>query len=307
MRHFLIRLLLPATLAVVLAPTVQADDELIDRIWSSAAATFVDEQHLREAIVAADIVLLGEIHDQPRHHELQAKMLQWSAEGDRRAGLIFEMIGPQQQDALDDWQFADDPDPSELGPALAWEERGWPDWSIYQPIAAAALAVDARLHAGAPDRDLFQEVVHNGLDALSDPQRAELGLDRDLPEADRDRLVARLEAAHCELGDHLPIDRMVAAQRLRDASLAHALLAAYAAGEQAVVIAGNEHVRRDYGIPHYIDAQHGDVTVVAIGLIPAAGLKRTPDGAPDHAHRDAYDFTWYTPGAMERSPCHEEA
>ena len=37
---------------------------------------------------------------------------------------------------------------SKLGKALRWEERGWPDWAILQPIAEAALQAALPLKAG---------------------------------------------------------------------------------------------------------------------------------------------------------------
>lgn len=292
---------LPALLLLGLAPAAYSSG-LPDRIWSAQGERFIDAGELQSAIRDADIVLLGEIHDRAGHHERQARMIRWSA-ADQRPGIVLEMIGPQEADALAEWQASDSPDPRALGASVAWEERGWPDWSLYQPIAEAALAHELRLHAGAPDPSLFRQVIQEGLDGLDDDTRAHLGLDRVLPEPARARLLERLDGIHCGLDDHLPAERMLAAQRFRDGAMARQLIEVHAQAGRAVLIAGNGHVRRDYGVPHYLAQLADDLHVVSIGLVPAADLDVADVGTVDHR---AFDFVWFTKGAPELADCDEQ-
>lgn len=292
-------------LLLAFAPLLMAQ-EPADRIWSSAAAAFVDDEALRDALAGADIVLLGEIHDNARHHRLQARMIEWTAAG-RPSGVVLEMLGPEQADALAAWRQAPAPDPSDLGPAVGWEETGWPDWSLYQPVAEAALAAGIDLHAGAPGRDELRRVVRAGLQTLGDDGLARLGLDRDLPASARQRLNERLEQAHCGITDHLPVERMIDAQRLRDATMSRALLDVHARTGSAILIAGNAHVRRDYGVPRYIEQLAGDLEVVTVGLVPAKDLAADADGAPDHPASSAFDFAWFTRATTPVATCGDDA
>ena len=305
----MVKIRLPC-LALLLVMPLAAADDWVDRIWSAASEDFVDESRLQESIAAADIILLGEIHDNPRHHVLQARMIEWATDGARTPGIVLEMVGPEHEQALRDWQSADQPDPAALGAAVDWEQRGWPDWSIYQPIAETAIDYGLPLHAGAPDGERLRTVMRSGVDALSDTRRQALGLDRPLPSADRERLLARLEAAHCGLSDHVPLESMLGAQRLRDAEMARTLLDVQAEAGSAILIAGSEHVRRDYGVPVYLERLAGDIaediTVVSVGLVPAEGLSSEHERPP--AERvAAFDYAWLTTGKARTSPCGESS
>lgn len=293
---------LAALLLLSLAPAAHANG-LADRIWSAQGERFIDLGELESAIQDADIVLLGEIHDRASHHVRQARMIRWAA-AHHQPGIVLEMIGPEEADALAGWQAGDTPDPDALGPAVAWEERGWPDWSIYQPIAEAALDHDLRLHAGAPDPSLFRQVIHEGLGVLDEDVREYLGLKGDLPEPARTRLLERLERVHCGLDHHLPAERMLAAQRFRDAAMSRKLIEVQARTGKALLIAGNGHVRRDYGVPQYLQLLAHDLKVVSIGLVPADGLDTTDVGTT--AHR-AFDFAWFTDGEPALADCDEHA
>lgn len=293
-------------LLLLFAPALAADS-LIDRIWSVDRDRFVSIEELRAATQDADIVLLGEIHDNADHHRLQAEMLIWAAAGE--PGVVFEMIGPEQADALEAWQAQPEPDPEELGPAVGWAERGWPDWSIYLPIAESAVEAGLPLFPGAPAHGMFQRVVREGLaDALTGEQAAGLGLDSDLPTAARRALEERLERAHCGIDGHIPLERMVDAQRLRDASMARALVDVHDRRGGAILIAGNGHVHRGYGVPHYLEALRADLEVVSVGLLPAEGMERDAEGRPDTPELSAFDYVHFTRGlAPTTRPCEEEA
>ena len=81
---------------------------------------------------------------------------------------------------------------------------------------------------------------------------------------------ARIEAlqgdAHCNALPETLLAGMVEAQRLRDADLAAAALAAHARnGGPVVVIAGNGHVRGDWGVPAMLALAAPGLRVVAIG------------------------------------------
>lgn len=291
-------------LCMLFAPAL-ATEPLADRIWSHTEEAFVEQEAVIDAVAEADVVLLGEIHDNPWHHRMQARMIR-AMSTSHEPGLVLEMLGPQQGDALSQWRTGADPDPGELGPAVGWDESGWPDWTMYQPIAEAALDADLWLYPGAPDRDTLRGVMHAGLDHLSGDRRGELGLDTELPPASRERLIERLESAHCGLGEHAPVDRMTDVQRLRDASMAAALDKARREHGAAMLIAGNGHVRRDFGVPHYLDRIAPEQEILVIGFLPADGMIGPDDDPPGFLAGTRFDFTWFTPGDADLHECPED-
>ena len=99
--------------------------------------------------------------------------------------------------------------------------------------------------------------------------------------------------AHC---DALPEDilpGMVEAQRLRDAALARAVLAAMAeTGGPVAVITGNGHARRDWGLPRMLARAAPDLTLVSIGQFEAP-----PEDDPP------FDLWLVTTPAPRDDPC----
>jgi uncharacterized iron-regulated protein len=89
------------------------------------------------------------------------------------------------------------------------------------------------------------------------------------------------------------------AQEARDAAMTDAMLRASAGGRPAWLIAGNGHVRRDYGVPRMLGALAPTKRTLVVGF-----LEREPDGAlPSAAERQVYDVVWITERAEREDPC----
>ena len=207
-----------------------------------------------------DVAFLGEIHDNPRHHAAQAW---WVREMAPRA-LVFEMLTPAL--ALRAGPLRDDP--AALARALRWEDRGWPDFALYHPIFAAA--PDAAIFGGGVPSDQARRAVRDGAAAVLGGAAPLFGLDEALPEAERAARIAGQAAAHC---DALPADLlpgMVEAQRLCDAALARAVIAAWEeTGGPVAVITGNGHARLDWGAPAALARARPGLRAYAIGQFEA--------------------------------------
>lgn len=288
-------LLLPLLLALYVPLRAEP---LAERIWMPAESRFVEPAAVERAVASAHYVLLGEEHPVARHHELQARLLRAAAQ-QRRPAVVFEMIPVTRQPDIDAWRSEPNPDVAALGPAVDWNKRGWPDWRLYAPIAEVALARQLPLRAGAPAPAELRTVARSGLDRLAPERRRTLRLGRPLPEAARKRLLETLRAVHCG-AMHAPAERMLAVQRLRDASMADHLRASGSAG--AVLIAGHGHVREDYGVPRYLDRAGDEVVTVALR---ATG--KTGDHIADHVAAAGrvlpYDYVWFTAGRAGARAC----
>src|ERR687898_3312211 len=66
---------------------------LTGRIWDVSSARFIDRETLVERLARADFVLLGERHDNPDHHMLQAQVLRSLIAVGRHPAVGFEMLG----------------------------------------------------------------------------------------------------------------------------------------------------------------------------------------------------------------------
>lgn len=230
----------------------------------------------------ADIVILGEVHDNPWHHENQAA----AVAARQPAALVFEMLTPEQADRVSPDLMSD---AEALRATLDWDESGWPDFAMYAPIFAAA--PDAHVYGAAVPRDALRGVVMGDGELPADAAR--WGLDAALPEEQQAAREAMQAEAHCDALPETMLPGMVLAQRVRDAALARAALRALDdTGGPVLVITGNGHARTDWGMPAKLARAAPDVAVLSVGQLEAA-----PDDSPP------YDLWVVTPEAERPDPC----
>lgn len=266
---------------------------LLERIWDTRAGRVITRDELAARLVRARLVLLGEKHDNPRHHQLQAWALARLIKAGRRPVVAWEMITADERAALAAHLKQRPRDAAGLGPALGWKKRGWRDWSIYQPIAQAAMGAGLPMVDAGVGRAAVMAAIHDK-GAASGPA---------LPAAARATLEQDVRRSHCGHAGGRMLRAMVKAQRLRDTRMARQL-SQHATKDGAVLIAGNGHARRDYGVPFYLAAAgHTDLLVlrpteVRHGVLQASEyLDRSP--AP------IADYLWFTTRVDNLDPCEQ--
>ncbi len=207
-----------------------------------------------------DIVVLGEVHDNPAHHLTQAGIVA----GLKPAAVVWEMLPP---DAAARVAGVGTADAGRLAAALGWEALGWPDFAIYHPVFVAA-GEAVHLGAALPGPDV-RRAYEAGAAAVFGQDAAAFGLGP-LDPADQAAREAEQAAAHCGALPQEMLPGMVEVQRLRDAAFARTALAAFdAQGGPVVVITGTGHARRDRGVPAAIGAARPEVRVWALGQFEA--------------------------------------
>jgi uncharacterized iron-regulated protein len=215
----------------------------------------------------ADIVILGEVHDNPAHHANQAA----AVAAIKPRALVFEMLTADQASRMP----PDRSDAARVEGAIGWNASGWPDFAMYHPIFTAA--PDARVFGGALPQGEVHRAVDAGAAEVFGADAARFGLSEPLDPVDQAEREADLAAAHCNAlpADVLP--GMVEAQRLRDAALARAAVEAMTAtGGPVVVITGNGHARRDQGIPSVLALAAPQLRVLSVGQLEGPGGQDQP-------------------------------
>ncbi|WP_323041873.1 ChaN family lipoprotein [Gemmobacter sp.] len=239
---------------------------------------------LAAAVQGADVVVLGEVHDNPAHHAHQAQ----AVAALRPAALVFEMLTPDQAARVTPEVRTD---AVALEAALGWVAAGWPDFAMYHPIFLAAPG--AVVHGAALPRDQVRQAVRDGAAAVFGADAAAYGLDRALPPEDLAARIALQDAAHCGKLPAALLPGMVEAQRLRDAALARAVVQAMAkTGGPVAVITGTGHARRDQGVPAALALAAPGLRVLAVGQLEA-------DPGPDAP----FDLWIVSPAPPRGDPC----
>ncbi|MFY0562956.1 ChaN family lipoprotein [Archangium lansingense] len=280
------------------------DHPLAGRIWDVKQGRYVEEPALLAELSQARFVLLGEQHDNPDHHRLQAELVRALTASGRSPVLAFEMLDVEQQSAVDEARARSPGNPDAIAQAVAWEQSGWPDWSLYRPIFAVGTERGLRIVGANLPQAQVKELVTRGLDALAPETRARLGLETPLPEDVARAMRAEMHESHC---GHLPesmLEPMVLAQRARDAQMADRLRTT-ASEDGAILITGAGHARTDRGVPAQLVRLAPGLPVRSLAFFEVSPEAREPrDYVPsDSPGGLPYDHVWFTPAVEREDPC----
>lgn len=249
-----------------------------------SAAVSVYAQDIPAVIPGTDVVIVGEVHDNPAHHLNQAQIVLDVAP----KALVFEMLSDAQALNVRPEMLAD---MDTLEQAIGWDDSGWPDFAMYYPIFAAAEG--AAIFGGALPRGEVRQAVTDGAASVFGAGAPVFGLDRALDDEEQSQREAGQMAAHCDALPVSMLNGMVEAQRLRDAGLARAVLAAHAETDgPVVVITGNGHARLDWGLAHALEIAAPELDVWSIAQFEAPPEDEVP-----------FDEWIVTEGVDREDPC----
>jgi len=212
---------------------------------------------LASQVMAQDVVVIGEVHDNPAHHKAQENIVRGLAP----KALVFEMLTSKQAQKVTPDIRSDE---NALESALNWADSGWPDFSMYFPIFEAA--PDARVYGAQVPRERARAAFEEGISRVFSGDAKRFGLTQPLPDEEQSAREAMQKAAHCDALPENLLPMMVDIQRLRDAELAKATETALReTGGPVAVITGNGHARRDWGMPVYLSRAAPKVEIRVIG------------------------------------------
>ncbi len=299
---------LASTCATALASAFAADGvapaALVPKVSAAVVDAAVDSSGrpidiaaLAERLRPARYVLLGEIHDDAEHHRLRAAVLRALLTDGRPTWVVFEQIDSQYNAAI----LAAPRDTEAVVSAGQLDRKGW-DWPLHRPLFDAALAGGATVLGGNLSRAEASNLVRGGVAQapvelqrwLAPPAAAGTARPSAWSPAQDAELRHQVDIGHCGALPPQMIAPMALAQRARDAALAVAMTSA-PPGVRVMLIAGNGHVRRDIGVPHYLAAEQAD-GIVSIGFFERGG-----DGAM--VADGPYDQAWFTKPVERPDPC----
>lgn len=276
---------------------------LVGKLCDAASGALATPELVAKRVAAARYVLVGERHDNPDHHRLQARALSWMVTAGRKPAVAFEMLEVEQQALVDAHGPGSGVQASQLGAALGWEKTSWPPYREYQPIFEVALQAGLRIAAANLSQADAKALVKQGLSALPAERVQQLRLDGAFPDSLQQALLAELKDSHCGQLPESLLAPMALAQHARDAQMAAVL--AQAGAEGALLIAGAGHVRKDRGVPYYLALQAPGASVLSVAVQEVYGSRREPqDYLERHPHSaPPFDYLWFTPRLSDDDPC----
>lgn len=228
-----------------------------------------------DALLPADVLLIGEQHDATAHHQIEQQIVSSLAVRGMLAALALEMAEVGTSTA----QLKPSSSEEQTRRALKWDDKAWP-WEAYGPAVMTAVRAGVPvLGANLPRAELQGKLNDGKLDvqlagpALKAQQQA-------------------IRAGHCNLLPESQITPMTRVQIARDITMAATIHQLVLPGKVVVLLAGNGHVDRNLGVPQHLRA---DVQAKSVHL-------RAGDGM-DIDKANAFDSVWTTPALPVTDHC----
>jgi uncharacterized iron-regulated protein len=257
------------------APIIRAPDGTAAS--SEVTADRLDAVLRTDPAVAArpvvEVLLLGEQHDAPQHHQIEQQVVATLAARGMLAAVALEMADAGATTAT----LKPRSDEAQTRLALNWQESSWP-WADYGP------AVMAAVRAGVPV--LGANLPPSAMKAAM----ADSPLDAQLPGPALKAQQQLIRLGHCNLLPESQITPMTRIQIAKDMRMAKTVGDAAVPGKVVVLITGSAHANRQLGVP-----QHLPKSLHAKSVLLLAG-----DGADQD---QAFDATWHTPALPEVDYC----
>ncbi len=240
---------------------------------------------------SAEVVYLGELHDNPQHHAIQARILAALLAAGARPALAFEMVPETRQAALEA-AVQGDAGQAEVDRLIGWSAQGWPDFTMYWPLFELARKHHLPVVGTDVDPAVVRRIGRDGLGAAGpDPARLRSALPDDPM---RDQAIARrLRAAHCDQITEDRAIRMLEGWYARNVVIARRVSGGLERASQVVVIIGRGH-QSPGGVPEQLAALRPGTRQLAVGLF---------EGEADGTTEPLSDIVWVTPARPRVNPC----
>ena len=227
------------------------------------------------ALLPADVLLVGEQHDAPAHQDLEQQIVSSLASRGLLAAVALEMADA----GVTTGQLKPSSTDEQARRALKWDDKAWP-WAAYGPAVMTAVRAGVPvLGANLPREQMPASMKNSALDArLTGPalKAQQQGI----------------RIGHCNMLPESQITPMTRIQVAKDIAMADTVHDLLLPGKTVVLLAGSGHVDRRLGVP-----QHLRTSVNAKALHLRAGDASAADQA------EAFDAVWATPALPELDYC----
>jgi uncharacterized iron-regulated protein len=237
---------------------------------------------LLERLLPTPLLLVGEQHDAPEHQALQRALVQQLAARQQLAALVVEMA----ESGAHTTGLPRDASEAQVRRALRWgpDNGGWP-WPTYAPVVMAAVRARVPVLGGnLPRAEMRAAMGQTKLDGL-------------LPSAALERQRSAIQEGHCDLLPAPQIAPMTRIQIARDQAMARTASAAVRPGQTVLLVAGNNHVQRDLGVPRHLPPD------LAHRVVLSLARPENAEAAPPSGSTPGSDAVWSSPPRAPRDYC----
>ncbi|HEV8411861.1 MAG TPA: ChaN family lipoprotein [Gemmatimonadaceae bacterium] len=276
-----------------------------NRVYDTHRREFIDFETMLARASHVDVLFLGEQHDDPGTHRLEAATLEGLARRGANIVLAMEMFERDVQTSLDEYLAGRATEADFLA-----NSRPWPRYSSdYRPLVEFARAAKWPVIASDVPRRLASLVSRRGLktilDSISATDRTFAARELDCP---HDGYFARFAQTMSGMPSHsgdstkesaaekaATIERIYQAQCIKDETMGESVALAYAAAKnppRALVVHVNGAFHSDYGLgtAERVKRRMPGKLVAVVSFIPVKDL----DAADGKSQRTLADYIVFT-------------
>lgn len=240
-------------------------------------------------LIQADVVYLGETHDNPENHQTQLEIIQKLREHNSKIAIAMEMFQRPYQDVLDRY-LAKQLSEQELLEQSEYNQRWGFPWAYYAPILRFAQEKQLPVLALNTPTEVTRQVAREGLKSLTPEQRQFIPpfseIRTDNLEYRQMMLSIFKQHQHNSHGS-TNFELFFLAQVLWDETMAEKIAQFLQANPdyQVVALVGQGHIVYGYGIPNRVARRLPDKH-----LLQRSILLSSPEDAANNANQPTADF-----------------
>lgn len=256
------------TLAADSPPQAMADQPRQLPIFAGHDGSPMNWHDLLNAVAWAEVIVLGEQHDDAMGHAVQLAIVQDVLDRWPSSAVSLEMLERDEQVVVDDYLdgIIDQETFARLTFSSNWGgEDTWDDW--FQPVIDAARDAGSRvIAANAPRRYVRLARTHgyDAIDALPPQRRRFVDRPGRLP---RDGYFERFRELMSHTDDHAAIDAVFRSQMVWDATMAASIVRARPrVGAKVVHLVGQFHSDFEGGLIQQLRSRRPGVRILVVSL-----------------------------------------
>ena len=243
------------------------------QLSSGSAAAAISSR--LDAVLPADVLLLGEQHDAKDHQQIEQQVIANLAGRGLLAAVALEMADTGLSTAA----LKPSATEQQTRDALNWNNKGW-KWEAYGPAVMTAVRAGVPvLGANLPRTELQASMADSTLDVL-------------LPGPALKTQQQSIRLGHCNMLPESQIVPMTRIQIAKDVTMANTLSQAAFPGKVVVLLTGSAHADRLLGVPLHLRSD----------LKTRSVLLRAVNAHGDEP-KAAFDSIWPTPAVPEVDYC----
>jgi uncharacterized iron-regulated protein len=256
--------------------------------WRSGT-TLLSSQAVVTDLSQAQVIYLGETHDEAADHQAQLQIIQTLHGQNPQLAIALEMFQRPAQPLLDQY-LAGKITETELQQQSEYDQRWGFPWEYYAPILRFAKEQQIPLIALNVPTEITRKVARTGLESLTDSERQWIPPETEIRtdnEAYRQIIQEIYEQIHQGRSASSSFENFFLAQVLWDETMAQEIadFLKKHPDRTVVVLAGDGHIAYGYGIPSRV-ARRAAVQQRSVIVNPDVGMEREETIA---------DYLWISP------------